>query len=270
MSEQYNTDIHMSNIYRLYIDESGNHNYSSSPDIGHKYLGLTGVIVDVETYEKDFQPRIQAMKKLFSTDPDDLPILHREDIINKTGDFTKLNDPETEKQFNSILMSLLKDVDYHISAVVIDKAAHFKKYQTAAMHPYHYCLTTMLERYVHFLEVRGRGDVLSESRGTKEDMSLKEAYQHFYNFGTNFRTPASLQQFLTSKEIKIKSKQKAVAGLELADLLSLPTKLDVLRDNKLLPALTENFTKRIIDEIQPKYCVGNSNHHVRGYGKKLL
>lgn len=260
----------MSNTFRLYVDESGTHSYSTSPDIKQRYLGLTGVIIDSETYEIEVQPRIIRLKKLFSIDPDDLPILHREDLINKTGPFTKLNDPIIEQQFNTQFLSLLTDVNYCVCSVVIDKTSHFAKYQKAANHPYHYCMTTMLERYVHYLSTRGRGDVLVESREKVEDSALKLAYQHFYEDGTYFLRSKSVQTYLTTHEIKIKPKIKGIEGLEFADLLALPTKLDTLKTYGVLPTLSMNFTKQIIDAIQPKYCYWNGNGIVKGCGKKML
>lgn len=259
-----------SKLYRLYIDESGTHHYSDSDDIKKRYLGLTGIIVEMDTYADDFQKRVAEIKKLFSKDPDNQPILHREDIINKKGVFGKLNDPDTEKEFNRLLLDLIKDADYCICAVVIDKKSHKEKYQKAAEHPYHYCLKTLLERFLHFLEIRGKGDVMAESRGKVEDMALKQVYEEFYQWGTYFCRPSHIQTLLTSKEIKIKNKDRGIAGLEIADLLSLPTKLDVLETYKIMPELTDNFNKKVITHIQPKYCRGNNTRRIQGYGKKLL
>lgn len=72
-----------SKLYRLYIDESGTHHYSISDDIKRRYLSLTGVIVERNIYANNFQKRVGEIKKLFSKDPDNPPILHREDIVNK-------------------------------------------------------------------------------------------------------------------------------------------------------------------------------------------
>ncbi len=257
-------------LYRLYIDESGTHHYSNSDDVDKKYLALTGVIVKREVYINDFQTKVVNIKKLFSNDPDNLPILHREDIINKHGVYGRLNDPSIENFFNKSLLDLIQNTDYVICSVVIDKKAHFEKYQKSAEHPYHYCLKTMLERYLHFLEIRGKGDVMAESRGKVEDMALKQVYEDFYQRGTYFCTKEYTQSFLTSHEIKIKNKDKGIAGLEIADLLSLATKLDVLESYKLIPPLVDNFNKKIVTEIQVKYCRGNNSLKVKGYGKKLL
>lgn len=257
-------------LYRLYIDESGTHHYSKSDDIKKRYLSLTGIIIERDIYIRDFQPKVGGIKKIFSKDPDNPPILHREDIINKSGTFGKLNNPEFENKFNKIFLDLIENVGYHICVVVIDKKSHLEKYQKSAEHPYHYCLKTMLERYLHFLEIRGKGDVMAESRGRAEDMALKQAYEDFYQRGTYFCTKDYVQSFLTSHEIKIKSKDKGIAGLEIADLLSLATKLDVLETYRLIPPLTNNFNKKIVNTIQLRYCRGNSNQRVKGYGKKLL
>lgn len=261
----------MSKIYRLYIDESGTHNYSTSEDMKQKYLSLTGIIVDNETYENEVQPRIVKLKKLFSTDPDDLPVLHREEIMAKRGAFAKLRDPDVEQEFNIQFLSLLSDVDFRVICHVLDKRNHFETYQKSAEHPYHYCLTSVLERYTHFLEPRGTGDVVAESRGKVEDKSLKQAYADFYDRGTQFRSPAYIQKHLTSKEIKLHPKSKGTIGLEMADLLAIPTKIDVLNTyEKITGGLRNNFNTKIIGIVQSKYCVGNSDPTTQGYGKRLF
>lgn len=259
-----------SKLYRLYIDESGNHNYSKSDGIDQRYLSLTGIIIDSADYETKLQPRILNLKKIFTRDLDDLPVLHHEDIMAKRGHFSLLRDPTIQKEFDQQLLGIIAMVPYVICCVVIDKKLHLEKYQQSAAHPYHYCLNVMLEKYTHFLEIRGRGDVCAESRGKVEDFALKKVYQDFYNFGTYFKRATFIQSVLTSKEIKIQSKQKAIPGLELADLLALTTKLDVLNSYGVISDLSDNFNKKIIRKIQDKYCRGNNSGRVKGYGKKLL
>ncbi len=256
--------------FRLYIDESGTHNYSQSEDLKSRYLGLTGIFVDFESNEKVLQPRLLKLKKMLSDDPDYLPIFHREDIVAKRGHFKKLNDPLVEIEFNKELISLIRDLKFTICAIVLDKKSHLNVYQQSALHPYHYCLTVLLERYTHFLETRGRGDVLAESRGEKEDNSLKEVYQDFYTQGTHFRSPTYVQKFLTSREIKIRKKTDFTGGLEFADLLELATKLDVLHTFGVLKSLNDNFAKIIINSIQDKYYKGGFYNKIDGYGKKLI
>ncbi|MCX6793404.1 MAG: hypothetical protein NTY12_05305 [Candidatus Falkowbacteria bacterium] len=256
--------------FRLYIDESGTHDYSTIDDIKNRYLGLTGIIISEKENIEVLQPKLLEMKRLVANDIDELPILHREEIINKTGDFAKLNDPEVEKKFNDILFDLLDNMDFTLCAVVLDKKSHHERYQKSAFHPYHYCMNVLIERYVFCLEEKGgRGDVVAEARGKKEDCALKTEYQRFYENGTYFCKNSYVQNFLTSKEIKIKPKSKMFVGLEFADLLSLATKLDILQSYNEIPTLTENFCKEIVKKIQKNYRhpTGKS---INGYGRKLI
>jgi hypothetical protein len=256
--------------YRLYIDESGTHNYSLSDEWSKRYLSLTGIFLDQVSNEKVLQPAIFGLRKIFADDPDEMPVLHREEIISKTGKFSKLADKEMEAEFNWQFFSLLKNLEFNVCGVVIDKKKHFTNYGKAALHPYHYCLSVLLERYTYFLKNRqATGDVMAESRNKVEDELLKEAYKDFYVNGTAFRESSYIQSVLTSKEIKIKNKQSNIAGLELADLLSMPVKLDILFSFRKIDPLRENFSKKIIDAIQQKYCKGNFNK-VLGYGKKII
>lgn len=256
--------------YRLYIDESGTHNYSDKDSIKHRYLGIVGVIVAVSDYQSDIQPKIIGLKKMFSEDPDDLVLLHRDEIVNKQGAFAKLADKEFESRFNEGLIDLLENGNYVLCGIVLDKKSHFDRYDKAATHPYHYCLNVLLERYVLFLEENGvTGDVMSEARGKKEDSALRDAYERFYLRGTNFISTERIQERLTSKKIKLRTKQNCAEGLELADLLVLATKFHVLNTYNVIKELNDNFSKVIVDKTQPKFR-HNGNGYVKGYGIKLI
>ncbi|MFC1654111.1 hypothetical protein ACFL1M_04660, partial [Patescibacteria group bacterium] len=173
--------------------------------------------------------------------------------------------------FDEKFLELVGEVNYTLCVVVIDKKQHFKTYTESAIHPYHYCLTTLLERYTSFLsENNAIGDVMAESRGGKEDRTLKDVYSSFYLKGTAFRSPQFVQNHLTSKKLKTRNKIHAVAGLEMADLLSLPTKLDVLHSYGALSNLSDNFTKKIIGKVQSKYRRKPGSTRIKGYGKKLI
>ncbi len=205
---------------RLYVDESGDHTYHEIQDLTKRYLCLLGCIIKGEIYRTSFQPKLEQLKqKHFPHNPDEPVILHRSDIINKRGPFWRLRNPVNEKAFNRDLLSFLEEQDYTTISIVIDKRTHIERYQEAAFHPYHYCLVAMLERYCGWLHFHNaEGDVLAESRGGTEDRQLKAAYRRTYNDGTQFRGPSFFQSVLTSKEIKLKSKNSNIAGLQIADL----------------------------------------------------
>ena len=259
-------------MFRLYIDESGDHSYSNLGLPATRYLCLLGCIFDLEVYQRTFQPLIDGLKRtFFPHDPDDPVILHRTKLINKKGPFKVLQNAATENEFNARLLEVIRDTPFKIIAVVIDKRAHIDRYGDAAWHPYHYCLTAMLERYCGYLNFYNqKGDVLAESRGGKEDQQLKEAYKHIYESGVHYRAAAWFQNVLTSHEIKLKPKSKNIAGLQLADIIAHPAKQEILLERNCIPAIPNGFGQELCRVCQNKY-----NHHaysgeVWGYGKKFL
>lgn len=254
--------------YRLYIDESGHHRYKISPAIKERYLGLTGIIVEQSVYAEEVVPRIEKIRKLFYSDPDFKPALHLEDIMSGKKEFINIRNPDVKKVFDEQLISLYTDVEYKIITVVIDKTAHFTRYVTPE-HPYHYNLACMLERYCKFLDWNdAHGDVMAEARGPKEDRKLREVYTKFFDQGTQYMPAPTAKKTLTSKDIKLKTKKLLTPGLEMADLLALCSKLDIMHSEGRLQSLSNNFTKTVIEAIQPKYFTGPSG--VRGNGKKFL
>ena len=139
------------------------------------------------------------------------------------------------------------------------------------MHPYHYCLIAMLERYCDFLRLHNaKGDVLAESRGGNEDNMLKKEYKNIYDMGTMFRKPIFFSSVLSTHEIKLKSKTNNIAGLQIADLLAYPSKIDILFENKILENNTGNFGKSICKCISMKYYRHFCHKSINGYGKIFL
>lgn len=284
----------MSRLFRLYIDESGDHSYGKKelqaletddksnisiadyPELekdDKRYLGLTGCIIENEIYRQSFHPKLEELKqKHFPHNPDEPVILHREEIVNKRGPFWRLSNPEQEKAFNEDLLSFLNKMEYKVITVVIDKKAHIERYQKFARHTYHYCLTVLLERYCGFLKFNNaRGDVLAESRGGREDQQLKKAYESIYNGGTQFRPPKFFQSVLTSKEIKLKPKSANIAGLQISDLLAHPLKQKILIENNRLPASKEElFMTKVCGVIERKYNRHFYNGRIVGYGKVFI
>jgi len=259
-------------LYRLYIDESGDHTYYETEDPAKTHLGLTGILIEYEYYRTTFQPELELLKQRhFPHSPDEPVILHREDIINRRGPFWRLRDPEKEEAFNEDLLQFLKVQRYIVISVVIDKNSHIKRYGDAAYHPYHYCITAMLERYCGYLNFyNARGDVLAESRGGAEDRRLKSAYIRLYEEGTHYRGTSFFQKALKSCEIKLKPKWKNIAGLQIADILAHPSKQEILIEQQRVDDPGDNFGKQICQCIQTKYNQQVYEGRIWGYGKIFL
>jgi hypothetical protein len=167
--------------YRLYVDEVGNSDVGASQDPNHRYLSLTGIILELGYVDAVLHPRLEAMKRrFFGSHADDPVVLHRKDLIQKKPPFEALRDPAVDRDFATELMKLLEEADYAVITAVIDKLEHQQKYATWRYDPYHYCLHVIVERYVMWMRRRGfKGDVMAESRGKKEDMRLKKSFSGF-------------------------------------------------------------------------------------------
>jgi len=51
--------------FRIYIDEVGNPDLESSDDPNHRFLSLTGVILELEYVERAAHPQMEVLKKKF-------------------------------------------------------------------------------------------------------------------------------------------------------------------------------------------------------------
>ena len=260
-------------IFRIYIDEVGNHDLNSADNPNERFLSLTGIILESHYTLETVIPQLDALKRrFFQRDPDEPIILHRKELINKRPPFQALRDPKAEQEFNEALLAHLESWRYTTITVVLDKREHRDRYQVWRFHPYHYCLHVMLERYVLFLQTRhSRGDVMVESRGGREDLQLKESYARLYHRGSDYIALEQWQRCLTSKNLKVKPKSANIAGLQLADLIAHPSRREILLDHGLIEDDRPTFGDQICAiQRAGKYNRNRSTGKIEGYGKKLL
>jgi hypothetical protein len=211
----------------------------------------------------------QLKVKYFNYHPDDPIILHRKELVNAKHPFESLQDESIKSEFDNDLLALLKSWDYTLITVCIDKKNHKDTYEVWRYDPYHYCMAVLLERYSFFLEERnGKGDVMAESRGKKEDMRLKKSFEKLYIEGSQFILPEKFQEVLTSKQLKVKSKGNNISGLQLADLIAHPSRNEILKSQKIFDTSLSLFAVKIIQILQDKYY--KRNNKIIGYGKKYL
>lgn len=254
--------------YRIYIDEVGNSDLETSDDPNHRFLSLTGVILELGHVESVVHPQMEALKaKFFHSHPDEPIIFHRKEMVNSAPPFEVLKADEIREHFNQELLSLMASWDYTVISVCLDKKKHKETYTTWRYDPYHYCLAVLLERFVFFLNRTDRqGDVMAESRGGKEDIRLKDSFARLWEQGTEYVTSEQFHKALTSKQLKVKQKQNNISGLQLADLLAHPSRNEILQEQKLLEKEIAPFAKRVIEILQKKY----DQREGRIFGKKFL
>lgn len=254
--------------FRMYVDEVGNPDLGSSDNPLHRFLSLTGVIIDFNYVQEVLHPQMEVLKsKFFNSHPDDPVILHRKEIVNAKPPFEILRNDETRRIFDEELLDLLGKWEYSVVTVCLDKKAHKDTYNVWLYDPYHYCMAILLERLLFFLEQKGWvGDVIAESRGGKEDIRLKDSFSRLWQEGTQFVSPDRFQNVFTSKQLKVKPKSNNISGLQLADIIAHPSRNEILIENKLHDKPLAPFANKIATILQNKYY----QHSGKVFGKKFL
>jgi hypothetical protein len=165
--------------YRIYVDEVGNSDVESSDNPNHRFLSLTGVIIELSQIEVAIHPEMETLKKqFFDSHPDDPVVFHRKEMVSAKPPFEALADPDLRERFDNELLARLQAWQSTVVSVCLDKKRHKETYTKWRYDPYHYCLAILLERFVLFLKrSNGRGDVMAESRGGKEDVRLKDSFE---------------------------------------------------------------------------------------------
>jgi len=226
---------------------------------------------DYESFHRDL---MQLKEDLFDPHPDDPVILHREDIVNRRGVFSRLVDPERAQRFDERLLAIVGAANFRIVAVVIDKKALWEQVGSfdGTLHPYNIGVSFIYEQYRDYLiNIRGCGDVMAESRGGKEDRLLKHVYETVGKTVMGWRPQAGgpFQPAITSKEIKVKPKSANISGLQLADLLAHPCRHDILREFGRIGEDTPPFARRLLPAIGDKFHRDLATGQVKGSGKHL-
>ena len=254
--------------YRIYVDEVGNPDLESSSNPNHRFLSLTGVVLELGYVQRTLHPEMEKLKTtFFKSHPDEPIIFHRKEVLNAKPPFTALRDATIRQRFDAELLRHMSDWDYTVISVCLDKKRHKETYTAWRYDPYHYCMAVLLERYAFFLGNRNcQGDVMAESRGGKEDRRLKASFHTLWKRGTDYVDPKQFQNCLTSRQLKVKTKANNIAGLQLADLLAHPSRNEILDENQLLGRPIAPFAQKVIAILQSKY-------YQRGgkiFGKKML
>lgn len=258
--------------YRLYFDESGDHVFRDVDEPPHRFLCLLGCWFRNPDYMRFHEALEKFKARLLPHHPDELVVLHREDMINARREFKNLRDDVVRQRFDDELLTLIASAEFRIVAVVIDKLTLRAVHGEAAAHPYHLGLGFLLQRFAGYLNHINRvGDVMAESRGGAEDRLLKDSYTRVYERGVWGVTAAhTFHAALTSRQLKLKPKSANIAGLQLADLLGHPVKQWVLRRRGLLQGDLAPFAERLLHVVERKFNRHLYDSRIEGYGTVLF
>ncbi|HEV2147104.1 MAG TPA: DUF3800 domain-containing protein [Longimicrobiaceae bacterium] len=242
--------------YRVYIDETGNSDMKSSGNPNHRYLSLTGVVLDLTHTAAVVHPQMEALKSSFfeAHHPDEPVIFHRKEIVNRKHPFECLEDEQVRGAFDAAVLECFRRWEYTLISVCLDKQRYLEKYRQWRYDPYHYCLSVLLEHFVPFLEDEGaQADAMAESRGKNEDMRLKEEFTRIWMQGTENVSAERFQAVLSSRQLKVKPKAANVAGLQLADLVAHPCRNIILQENGLLEKEIAPFGTVVAEALEAKH-----------------
>ena len=242
--------------YRLYVDEVGDAGLKHVGDLQHRFLSLTGVIAESDYVRGRIHPELESIKNhFFDSHPDEPVVLHRKELINATWPFHALRDSETRAAFDAGMLTLIRDWDYRVLTVCLDKQAFVAASLNATHDPYNYCLTTLVELFGNWLDLcESVGDVMVETRGSKEDKKTKEHFRILWETGTTGTGARPLQNLLTSREVKINAKDKNISGLQLADLFAHPLHSSILNEHGFLGRPLAPHAAQILAILETKYC----------------
>ncbi|HEY2406758.1 MAG TPA: DUF3800 domain-containing protein [Polyangiaceae bacterium] len=256
---------------RLYIDESGDHKPArEGDDFQKRYLCLVGVMFPMDS---TIHVELESLKSRHfpAHHPDDPICLHRRDIIDKTGPFRALRDPDKRQAFDDDILGFLRKHKYLVIGAVVDKVKHSTSPQKQSEHPYNFGLQLLLERYAGRLLHKGhQGDVMAESRGRREDTLLRAEYIKVYDGGTRYQPAQQFQKALTSRELKLKGKGDNIAGLQIADLIAREVLIDVLSINGHTFKSASPFCTELRRILQVKYNNHTADKRIDGYGRILV
>jgi hypothetical protein len=254
--------------YRIYVDEVGNPDLESSDNPNHRFLSLTGIILELDYVKSTLHPQMEELKaKYFDYHPDEPIVFHRKEMVNALDSFRNLIHSEVRQKFDRELLHLLRTWQYVVITVCLDKKKHKETYTTWRYDPYHYCLAVLLERYALFLDRMGaHGDTMAESRGGKADLRLKDSFQRLWEQGTDYIAAETFRNTFTSCQLKVKPKANNIAGLQLADLIAHPSRNEILYEQGLFQTKPGRFAQQVIEILQSKY----DRDSERVFGRKFI
>ncbi len=209
-----------------------------------------------EYYNATVPQTLESLKKqFFKYDPDSPPILVRSEIVYHKHAFGVLVNEERNKEWESAILELFKELKVEIFTVVIDKKAHIEKFPMETFYAYIYSLAVLLWRVRGYLKYYGRqADIIAEARGKVEDAKIQRAFHYIRQNGfTDYGSAEGYCQAFPDNEIIFRTKIHNVAGLQLADLIAYVQKIKTILDNnKPYHKPPSQFTNRLNEVIEPK------------------
>lgn len=225
-------DILKKNMKKIlvFLDESGDHSLEKiDPD--YPVFALAGVIIKPESY-LTIVNRFNKLKLLYFSHEG--LILHSREIADRSGDFVFLNDKRTRKHFLSNISDAVSRSNFGLVAAVILKQA-LKEQYLQPISPYDLGFVFLLEKIFRYSCKQSFDyiQIITESRGSKEDHELHEVFAKFKTDGSPYIEKTMLKKI--HLRLEYRRKPFNIIGNQIADLVVSPIARTVL-DNKDHPS----------------------------------
>lgn len=222
----------------LFIDESGDHGLTYI-DPNFPVFVLCGIMFENAQYQK-FREILNEFKNDFWGSKE--VILHSRDIRKCEREFSILFDLKLKENFYEKLNKIIKDAEFKIISVAINKEEYIKKYGKLSKDPYEISLSFLIERSIFYLDSRRQKSlkIIIEKRGKKEDTSLNSHFNRIHSNGTYYLNKNRMKQY--DLTVEFKSKIENINGLQLADLIAYPIAKHVIKPESV------NFAFDLIED----------------------
>jgi hypothetical protein len=238
--------------YVVYVDESGDHELGNI-NSDYPLFVLSFCVFPIRAYVEKITPALRGLK--FATFGHDMVVFREHNIRKREPPFHRMN-RESRELFIETLTGLIREADFTLIAVVIDKLK-LKKAYTAPSHPYHLAVEFGMERVHHFLRHHHQENLMThfvfEARGAKEDETLELEFRRLRDGANGFHTSLRFEIIIADKKVNSE-------GLQLADMTARPIGLSVLRPDQ---------ANRAVDALQGKFYRGG-NGEALGFGLKVF
>jgi hypothetical protein len=243
-------------VYHLFIDETGDPSLQSINQDFPIFV-LCGCLISDDQY-REVQANVASLKqRIFGREN---VILHSRDIRKCEGVFAKLFDLSVKESFYTELNALIAKTSFTVIAVAIRKHDFIERYGKLADDPYELSLSFLLERSVMATDGNSAHTlhITAESRGRKEDETLKKRYNRLLDVGTGHISAVRFRDRIV--DMRFRRKEHNDCGLQLADLCAYPIARHLLYPAIAYPAY---------DIVERKFR-RSTQGVIAGYGLKVF
>ena len=154
-------------------------------------------------------------------------VIHTADITRNRNRFELMKDASFRSRFYCRLNGLMRNLQYSVVACVIQKDKHRRRYGETALDLYSTSLGVLVERFcLEVCNLPSGGVIVAESRGPALDSDLMLAWSRLKSHGTRYLKGAAIEDWIG--DLRLRTKNDEIAGLELADLVVSPIGRHVL------------------------------------------